>query len=156
MDESMFKKPAVVPFVECPNCKQLLEYGAEHCPRCREEIDPEYALRSAIVVHHNTQGVSLANSIKTLEPAAILNIIASTYSYFVGIPGFFAISLFMPLMGVSAILAWFFRFGRFKIGDEDFLQAKRDMRSSLLLWSGLLIVETLVFVYMIKTATPVI
>jgi len=62
MSESLLKKPAVVPFVECPNCKQLLEYGAENCPRCREEVGSDYALVSAAVVHHNTQACSLANS----------------------------------------------------------------------------------------------
>ncbi len=67
MSESMFKVPAVVPFVECPNCKQLLEYGIESCPRCREEISSDYALLSAIIVHHNTQACSLANSIKGFD-----------------------------------------------------------------------------------------
>jgi RNA polymerase subunit RPABC4/transcription elongation factor Spt4 len=154
MSESMFKSPPVVPFVECPNCKQLLEYGAEKCPRCREEIDADYALLSAVIVHHNTQAVSLANTIKTAEPAAIINIAVSIYVYFLGIPAIFSLSVLMPVLSLLVILIWFFRFGRFKIGDEDYLKAKRDMRSSFKLWLGLLIVQLLVLFYMLKTATP--
>jgi RNA polymerase subunit RPABC4/transcription elongation factor Spt4 len=152
----MFNRPPVHPFVECPNCKRLLEYGAKNCPRCREEIDPDYALLNAVIVHHNTQAVSLANTIKTGEFAAIINISASIYAYFLGVPAIFALSFFMPVLSLSVILVWFFRFGRFKIGDEEYVKAKRDMRSSILLWLGLLIVQVLAFFYMLKTATTAI
>lgn len=154
MTDSMFKAPAVHPFVECPNCKHLLEYGAGKCPRCREEIDSDYALLSAVIVHHNTQAVSLANTIKTAEPAAIISIGASIYSYFLGLPALFALSFLMPVISLLVILIWFFRFGRFKIGDDEYLKAKRDMKLSLKLWLGLLIVQMLVLLYMLKTATP--
>ena len=150
----MFKAPAVHPFVECPNCKHLLEYGAEKCPRCREEIVSDYALLSAVIVYHNTQAVSLANTIKTAEPAAIISIGVSIYAYFLGIPAIFALTFLMPVLSLLVVLIWFFRFGRFKIGDEEYLKAKREMRSSLKLWLGLLIVQALVLIYMLKTAPP--
>jgi RNA polymerase subunit RPABC4/transcription elongation factor Spt4 len=63
MSESLFSRPPVHPIVECPNCKQLIEYGFKNCPKCREEIGEEYAARSAAVVYHNTQACSVANSI---------------------------------------------------------------------------------------------
>ena len=147
----MLKKPAVVPFVGCPNCKQLLEYGAERCSRCREEIDSDYALLSAVVVHHNTQAVSLANTIKTLEPAAIINIAISIYGYFLGIPAIFALSALMPMLVLLVILIWFFRFGRFSIGDEEYVAAKHEVWVSFRLWLGLLIIQLLVLLYMLKT-----
>ncbi|HEX8175526.1 MAG TPA: hypothetical protein VF543_10435 [Pyrinomonadaceae bacterium] len=150
----MFKAPDVHPFVECPNCKQLLEYGAEKCPRCREEIDSDYALLSAIIVHHNTQAVSLANTIKTAEPAAIISIGTTIYAYFLGMPALFALTFFLPILSLLIILIWFFRFGRFKIGDDEYLKAKREMRSSLKLWLGLLIVQVLLLLYMLKTVPP--
>jgi hypothetical protein len=152
----MFKGSAVHPFVECPNCKHLLEYGEKNCSRCREEIDPDYALLSAVIVHHNTQAVSLANTIKTGEPAAVICIAVSIYVYLLGAPAIFALSFLMPVLSLLVILVWFFRFGRFKIGDEEYLKAKRDMWSSLILWLGLLIVQVLVFLYMLKTATAAI
>src|SRR4030095_8811972 len=75
LKEALFREPAVVPFVECPNCKNLLELGSAHCPRCLEEIDPNYAGISAIIVHHNTQACSVANTIATLDafiPIAVI------------------------------------------------------------------------------------
>src|SRR5438270_2971410 len=139
MSESMLKKPAVVPFVECPNCKQLLEYGAERCPRCREEISSEYALISAVVVHHNTQACSLANSIKTFDPFVFIALVGSVAIYVLekyafGSLVFFNFILTWPAIPLLAILVWFYRFGRFKVGDEEYARAKRDMRSSFMLW----------------------
>ena len=109
MSESMFKRPAIIPFVECPNCKQLLEYGAERCPRCQEEIDSQYALVSAVVVHHNTQAISLANTIKTGEPAALIIFFASLIGYFLGSPSMFIVNLITPVISLLAILVWFYR-----------------------------------------------
>lgn len=151
MRETMFTRPAVIPFVECPNCKSLIEFGAEQCSRCREEIDENYALLSAAVVQFNTQACTSANTIKTAEPAIVISIISATWSYFIEIPALFILALATPILFLSTILVWFFRYGRFKIGDEDFLKAKRDMSASLKLWMGLLIVELLVFFYMLKT-----
>jgi hypothetical protein len=67
-------------------------------------------------------------------------------------PALFALTFFLPVLSLSVILIWFFRFGKFKIGDDEYLKAKRDMRASLILWLGLLIVQVLVLLYLLKTA----
>jgi len=72
MRQTLNEQHAAAPFVECPNCERLLEYGAETCPRCREEIDPGYGLVSAVVVQHNTQACAVANTIKTFAPFAYI------------------------------------------------------------------------------------
>jgi hypothetical protein len=146
----MLQRPAVTPFVECPNCNLLVEYGVRLCSRCREEISLEYGFASALVVHHNTQACSLANTIKTLEPAAVINILSGTFSYLLGAPTLFAVNLFIPILAVAAILLWFLRYGSFKIGDEDYVKAKRVMRISLRLWLALLVVELVAFGYMLR------
>lgn len=151
MTDSMFKAPAVHPFVECPNCKQLLEFGAEECPRCREEIDIDYALHSAAVVHLNTQAVSSANTIKTGEPAAAIIFFASLLSYSLGHPAIFIVNLVTTTLSLSVILLWFYRYGRFKIGDEDYEGAKKGMWASLKLWSALLFVQLLIILHMLKS-----
>ena len=148
MSESAFSKPPVHPFVECPNCRQLLEYGAPNCPRCLEEIKPDYALLSAIIVHHNTQAISVAKTISSFDAFIPLALIGSVFIFVIdwyafGGPGnFFAIFLWsgIPLL---AILVWFARFGRFKIGDEEYMQAKREMRRSFCFWLAFLIVQIL-------------
>jgi RNA polymerase subunit RPABC4/transcription elongation factor Spt4 len=152
MNDSMLKKPAVTPFVECPNCKRLIEYGAEKCPACREEIGGDYALVSAMVVVHNTQACSQANTIKTGDYAAFLSIFVALYAYALGAPGMFLVALATPFMALLVIGVWFYRFGKFHIGDDDYLKAKRDMRGSLKLWLALLFVELVAFVYMLQTS----
>jgi hypothetical protein len=150
MSDSLFKTPAVTPFVECPNCKQLVEYGSTHCSACREEIDPEYALASAIIVIQNTRACSLANTIKTFEPIAVIVFITCLFGAYLG-PSLILASLITPLMGVSATVSWFVRFGSFKLGDEEFAKAKRDMRNSLKLWLVLLAVLLLLITYLLQT-----
>ena len=149
MRESMLETPAVVPFVECPNCKQLLEYGAEVCPRCREEIDPAYASVSAVVVSHNTQACSLSNSIKGFDsfvPVALVGslLIYACDVYASGSPMLFYITLVWSAIPLLVITGWFFRFGRFEIGDDEYLRARRDMRSSFLLWLAILAVQLII------------
>ena len=150
----MLKKPEVVPFVECPNCNQLLEYGAEKCPRCREEIDSGYALLSAVIVHHNTQAISLANTIKTGEPAVVIIFLTSLIGYSLGSPAMFIVNLITPALSLLIILVWFYRYGRFNIGDEEYVKAKRQMWASFKLWLVVLAAQLIVILYMLKSFAP--
>lgn len=149
MSESLLKTPAVHPFVECPNCEQLLEYGAEACPRCREEIDAAYALVSAVVVHHNTQACSLANSIRDSDSFVWIALAGSLLIYAIDMHVFGSLALFhiilmWPAVPLLVILVWFYRFGRFEIGDEEYVRARRDVWSSLLLWLAVLGVQLII------------
>src|SRR5688572_20240119 len=134
IDPSMVKRPAVTPFVECPNCERLIEYGVERCPACHEGISEDYARLSAMVVVHNTQACSQANSIKAGDYAALLSGLGALYAYASGRQSYFLIAIATPVAFLSVIGIWFYRFGRFQIGDDDYLKAKRDMRASLKLW----------------------
>jgi hypothetical protein len=44
------------------------------------------------------------------------------------------------------IAVWFYRFGWFKIGDEEYMRARREMRSSFLLWLVILGLQLIVLV----------
>jgi len=137
--------------VECPNCKRLFQYGAVHCPYCREEINPRYAQASAQVLILNTQACSLANSIKTAEPGAIIVFLVSAFGVFFYAPSLLILNFLTPVISLAAIILWFTRFGRFRAGDEEYLKAKTRMRSSLKLWATLLAVQLLMLLYVIKT-----
>jgi len=152
MRDSFFKHPRVTPFVECPNCRRLVEFGAEHCPACREVIEKGYALLSVGVVAFNTQAVSLANTIKSADAGAVVILLASAYVYFLDAsdagPSYRTLwltTLVGPATAVAVAALWFFRYGRFRMGDEDFDRSKRDMRSSLMLWLALLFAQTVAF-----------
>jgi len=147
MSESPLNPP-VHPFVECPNCRELVEFGAECCSRCREPIDPAYGLASAIIVHHNTQACTVANTFSGFDAFIPLALIGSVVIFLIdlyvyGRPTIFLFLPIWPLMPLLIIVGWFFRFGRFKIGDAEFLQARREMRSSLLFWLVVLLVQIL-------------
>ena len=147
MSESPLNPP-VHPFVECPNCRELVEFGAGYCSRCREPIDPVYGLASAIIVHHNTQACTVANTLFGFDAFIPLALIGSLVIFLIdlyvyGRPTIFLFLPIWPLMPLLIIVGWFFRFGRFKIGDAEFLQARREMRSSLLFWLVVLLVQIL-------------
>jgi RNA polymerase subunit RPABC4/transcription elongation factor Spt4 len=148
MIDSLIKEPPVVPFVECPNCKQLMEFGAEMCPRCREEISPEYAVVSASVVYHNTQACSLANTIISFNAFMPIALIVSVGIYVIdwygsGTPRLAFGLLFYSLIPLLVIVLWYIRFGRFLVGDEEYLRARRELRQSFALWCVLLVVQLL-------------
>lgn len=149
---SMLKLPPVTPFVECPNCHRLLGYGLQNCPYCREEISEEYALASAAVHIHLTQACSLANSIKTGEPAVVIIGIGSLYAFALGWPALFSVTLIGTLISLLAVSLWFIRFGRIRYGDEDYLKARRQMKASRVLWLALLGAQIICLIYLSKTS----
>lgn len=154
MNDSMLKRPAVTPFVECPNCKRLVEFGTEMCPDCREEIGDEYAAVSAAIIFHNTQACSSANTIKTGDRAALLILCASAYAFFVSNLGLFVTCAATPVLALVVISVWFFRFGSFQYGDEEFVRARNDMKASLKLWAALLAVQSLALLYLLDASRP--
>ena len=151
MRDSLLKGPAVYPFVECPNCHELLKFGARLCPRSREEIGPEYAAISAAVVHYNTQACSLANTITTLDafiPIALIGtvVIYAAEWYTSGRPRISMVLLFWPTIPLLAIILWYLRFGRFRFGDEEYVRARQEMRRSFGVWLAFLIVDVLLLI----------
>jgi RNA polymerase subunit RPABC4/transcription elongation factor Spt4 len=154
MNDSMLKRPAVTPFVECPNCQRLVEFGTEMCPDCREEIGDEYAAVSAAIIFHNTQACSSANTIKTGDPGALLILGASAYAFIGSALWLFIACAATPVLTLVAISVWFFRFGGFQYGDEEFVRARNDMKASLKLWAALLAVQSLALLYLLDASQP--
>jgi hypothetical protein len=136
----------------------LLELEAPNCPRCREEINPEYALVSAVLVHHNTQACSMANTISSFDAfiplALVIGIGVCALDWYVSerprIPLLF---LTWPMMPLLAIVVWYFRFGRFKIGDDEYLRARKEMKRSFFFWLVFLIVQLLLIAVVWTTRT---
>jgi hypothetical protein len=120
-----------------------MEYGKANCPRCREEINPEYALMSAVLVHHNTQAISVANTISSFDAfipiALILSVCIHWFNWLGGSMSWMV--LWWPLMPLLAIVVWYFRYGRFVAGDEEFIKARQEMRKSFCFWLVFLVVQ---------------
>ena len=135
MRESIFADPPVTAFVECPNCKRLLAYGAERCPHCYEEISEEYARVSGAIVGINTKACAMANTIKTFDVSVVIAIGMAVLELLSTPPSVPIIPFSWPVVVLLAIGLWFIRFGRFKWGDEDYVRARKQMLSRLIAWS---------------------
>jgi len=131
----------VTPFTECPNCRCFLSLRVEKCPDCHELIDEGYAFYSALHVTVISQACSFANSIKYVDLIAFLALGTSIYIYVLSEPWLFLLVPLMSAVPLFFIILWFSRFGRFKFAEGDFQKAKREMRASLFLWLGILVVQ---------------
>jgi hypothetical protein len=147
--DAPFTNPRVTPFIQCPSCKRLIECNAVVCLHCREEIDPQYAAISKAVVVYQTAAVSSANTIKTAEMGAVVIFVASFVGFWFDPPLIIA-NLLTPIISAAAVGVWFYRFGRFRLKDEEYAKASRDMRKSLTLWLALIGVQILALIYVFK------
>jgi uncharacterized iron-regulated membrane protein len=64
---------------------------------------------------------------------------------------FLIVNLLTPTISLAAVLMWFRRYRKFRIGDQEFVKAKVRMRTSLRLWSTLLVVQLLALAYMFRS-----
>ena len=136
------------PFVECPNCLKLVRIGVRRCPDCYEEISENYALASAVTVVTNTIACDVAASIRSIDAFAVIAVILSALffifeAYGSNSPGLIWFILFWPVQSLVMILLWFYRFGKFSLGDKEYLQARQRMNASLILWLAILAVQSL-------------
>jgi len=127
------------PFIECPNCRRLMKIEVRRCRDCYEEIPEAYALSSAVTVVFNTVACDVANSLSSLDTFAVLAVPIGIALFFFdlyssGSPRLFYLTLLWPILPLLSVIAWFYRFGTFPLGDEEYLSAKRHMRRSLTLW----------------------
>lgn len=131
----------VTPFAECPNCGRLLSIRVEKCPDCQELIDEGYAFYSAVHVAVITQACAFANTLKYIDLSAVLVLAISVYMYVLGDSWLFLVTPLLSGVPLFFVILWFSRFGRLKFDNNDFVKAKREMRASLWLWLGVLIVQ---------------
>jgi len=127
------------PFVECPNCRKLVKVGTRRCRDCYEEIPEAYALSSAATVVFNTVAVDVANTISSFDTFAMLAVPIGIACFFIdlysfGSPALFYLTLIWPLLPLLSTVLWFYRFGTFPLGDEEYVTAKRRVWRTLTLW----------------------
>ena len=127
------------PFIECPNCRRLMKVEVRRCRDCYEEIPEAYALSSAVTVVFNTVAVDAANSMASMDTFAVLAVPIGIAIFFLdlytaGSPRLFYFTLLWPVLPLLGVMLWFYRFGTFPLGDEEYLSARRRMRRTLTLW----------------------
>ena len=87
----------------------------------------------------NTVACDVANSIAAFDTFAVLIVPIGLACYFVdlysfGSPRLFYLTLFWPVVPLLSAILWFYRFGTFPLGDDEYLSAKRRVRRTLTLW----------------------
>lgn len=154
---SVFSKPPIHENFYCPHCRRLLPYGTKQCKFCHEEIDSEYAARNAFINFQLTQASSHASVISTLEPAIIFFVLGSLGlrwlkgEFYRDIPRAwpfieiaFGLVWFVP---VAAIILWFYRYGKWRmIDDESYQSDRKSMRLSLRMWLAAYVFHIIVLV----------
>ena len=146
----MFRVSPVTAFLECPHCCKLLPFESKECPACRESISEEYAFASATVLAFNTQACGAANDIKSSHQFVAIALVGSVLIYLddlyvFGAPRLFLFVVLWSLVPIGTTLCWFYRFGRFGLGDENYLRAKREMKGYLNLWLAILGLQVAAF-----------
>lgn len=137
--------PPITPFVECPNCRKLLEVGVTQCPECREPISPDYAARSAFTVVLNTAACRVAKDIRDRSRIMALIVVGESIFLFlldrrIFVPLFW-LTVVPTTMQLLMIGTWFQKFGRFPLGDSDYVRAAATVRWSAMVWTAILILQ---------------
>lgn len=138
---------SVTPFVECPNCRKLLDIQITQCPECRELISREYAVLSAASNVVNTRACNFAKEIgicaRMLAPIFVG---ASMLLYVINFrifksPVFSWLTIVTPATQLLVVMAWHFLFGKFPLGDSAFVNARRQVVWSGRLWGLILALQ---------------
>lgn len=116
-----------------------MQVGIRRCRDCYEEIPEAYAFSSAVTIVFNTVACDVANSIAAFDRFAVLVVPLGIVCFFIdlysfGSPRLFYLTLFWPVLPLLSAILWFYRFGTFPLGDDEYLSAKRRMRRMLTLW----------------------
>ena len=153
-----FIDPAVTPFGNCPTCQALIRLKVENnvvsidernCPNCKIQISEEEILESFIKNFLLTQAVSSANSILGFDLAVPVFLIVAVFSVLTEDSPtlstyFFVISFLLPLF---ICLRWLLRFGKYHIPDEEFIDAKRKVKLSSMLWIAAHTLNVILWIY---------
>lgn len=144
--KDIYVEPSMHLFGKCPVCKELVRMKVEddellvaidRCRHCGALLDTEEILPSVVNHFLITQAISTANNFWVADYALIAFVVQMVSSLFTPFP--FGLGLFVSLTGISflfGVIYWFFKHGRWDSDDEEYVDAKKKMRWSLLLWTG--------------------
>lgn len=128
-------EPEITATGNCHSCNELVQLGTVKCQYCGTLLDQQRMMASARENFVITQAVSSANTIHTFRPAAYLFIAIAVgrflMDYSVRNNLLISVMWFLP---VATIIGWFFKHGGRNSSDEDYLESRKKMKSDLLLW----------------------
>jgi hypothetical protein len=157
-----FLDPKINVFGRCSVCRELVSLKYENnqwvlakdkCSHCGAILDSDEVLRSAYNNFVITQAISSANNFWASDYALIVFAAQMIIRSFIALP--FSLFVFTSFVGVAflfGVVQWFFKHGRWDTNDEEYLDAKKKMRWSFLLWSSANVLNLILF---LTIKTPV-
>lgn len=139
-------QPEITVMGNCQACGELVQVNTPKCPYCGTLLDKQSLLNSAAANFVVTQAISSANTIRTFQPAAYLLILLSISRF--AFDHFFRSVLFVIvwMLPLFTVLRWFMKHGGLNSSDAEYLTAKKQMKSALILWLTANLINWITFV----------
>lgn len=123
----MLAQPQTFP---CPNCNEIINDSMQECRYCSAPINPEAARVAAALQGNVNQACSDASYLRI---AAVAMFVFLGLSFVPLLPTYwgFIVTFFVVIVG---FIRWQVKFGRLQTDDPDYVRAKRQKNTALLLW----------------------
>ncbi|MBX7173591.1 MAG: hypothetical protein K1X72_21665 [Pyrinomonadaceae bacterium] len=163
--ENQLLNPVVHLFSKCPNCEKLIRVKSngqelyieeKNCQDCGFEFNSGEILQNLIKNTIITQAVSSASTLTGFDLAVFIFLPVIIFFLFV-FPIVFPVFIFIKasfffltltyLLPVFVCIRWLLKFGRWQFNDEEFIESKKNVKSTLKLWIVTHIFSIMMFLY---------
>ncbi|HZS48905.1 MAG TPA: hypothetical protein VFC63_27785 [Blastocatellia bacterium] len=147
MRKSLFSKPDVTPVMKCISCGETLLFGREQCIYCGQPVDPDYAIRSAIMSTYIAAACSWANSIRAASTfTMLLPVLIDIAAYVMSSRVYVVEGLCLSIFCAFAVGYWCWRYSDVNIQDAELDQARKEMKRYLNRWLGFIALQIFILV----------
>jgi hypothetical protein len=127
---------------ECPQCNETIDSSAETCRFCGNTVDHEAALKAAAVLTKVNQACSDAKYMRSTAVAIPVFLLIRLVPFFggVGVVGFYGLTVGVPVWA----LRWWIKFGKLASEDNEYVSARKSVRTIGIIVSATLAVFILI------------
>lgn len=123
----MLAQPQIFP---CPNCNEIINDSVKECRYCSAPVDPEVARIAAALQSKVNQACSDASYLR-IAAAAMFVFLGLSFVPFLPTYWGFIVTFVIVILG---FIRWQVKFGELQTGDPDYVRARHQKNTALLLW----------------------
>jgi hypothetical protein len=138
-------QPEITVMGNCRACGELVQVNTPKCPYCDTLLNQQSLMDSAKINFVVTQAISSANTIRTFRPAAYLLILLSLGRFVLEHSFRNLLFVVVWLFPLFTVLRWFMKHGGLNSSDTEYLEAKKQMKSALILWLAATLINWVTF-----------